>query len=510
MHAPADKPQELRPTVLVLASSDSSGGAGLQADMRAIHAMGAHALVVPTGITVQEIDRVHAVFAEPALRIRQQLLLLAKAHAPQIVKIGLIPTADCAAAIRDVFADPDFAAKTCIVDPVARASSGDPLSAGDGMMDALDAIRRRADLLTPNVSEAEALLGYALTCDADIERGAEGLLEMGPRAVLIKGGHRDESGDFCQDYYADRRGLRLWLTAERLAGATAMRGTGCTLGSAIAALMAKGHPMIDAIVVAKAYVAAAMLSHYRIAGGERPLLDHGATPFNARIFPWITPGAMEGRERISFPPMDGGPIGIYPVVERASWIERLARQGVTTIQLRVKDLAGSAREEEIVSGIASARRHGVRLFINDFWEIAIKHRAYGVHLGQEDLAGLPPGALKQLAAARLRLGVSTHSFEEASRAHALNPSYMALGPIFPTTCKSMAFTPHGIAKSLLWVKSFACPIVAIGGIGLEHAAELVAMGVDGIAVITDIVRAQDPDHRAAAWNSLLAGLHKKS
>ena len=491
--------EDERPTVLVLAASDSSGGAGLQADLRAIHAMGVHALAVPTAVTDQEIDKVHSVVPQSADAIGRAITMLTRAHTPSVIKAGLLPTAQVVAAVHAARKDSSLARKVFIVDPVLIASSGDALSGDQEMMRELDAMLPQIDLLTPNLAEAGALLGTVLDTDNAIEQSAALLLEKGLRAILVKGGHRGEEDGFSQDYYADRGGAKLWLTSPRLPGGAAIRGTGCTLASAVAALVARGYTMVDAIVVAKSYVASAMLSRYRIAGGRRPLLDHGAHPFNAEVFPWISATAVQGRERLAFATMDKGPIGIYPIVDRASWIERLSGQGVTTIQLRVKDLTGAALEDEIKTSIAHARRCGVRLFINDFWQLAIQWGAYGVHLGQEDVAALPSGAFKSMTAAGLRLGVSTHSYEEAARAHRLRPSYMALGPIFPTTCKSMAFGPQGIAKSRNWVDALGCPIVAIGGLGLEHAPELAAIGVDGIAVITDILKASDPEGRARDW-----------
>jgi hydroxymethylpyrimidine kinase/phosphomethylpyrimidine kinase/thiamine-phosphate diphosphorylase len=197
--------------------------------------------------------------------------------------------------------------------------------------------------------------------------------------------------------------------------------------------------------------------------------------------------------------MDGGPIGVYPVVDRCSWIARLKSQGITTIQLRVKDMQGDALEHEIAATCALARSLQVRLFVNDYWQLAIKHRAYGVHLGQEDLATLNADDLRTLAQSGLRLGLSTHSYEEAAVAHAIKPSYVALGPIFPTTCKSMAFGPHGIDKAPQWVTMLGCPIVAIGGLKVEHVAALRERGVDGVAVISDILYSNTPEQRASEW-----------
>ena len=187
-------------------------------------------------------------------------------------------------------------------------------------------------------------------------------------------------------------------------------------------------------------------------------------------------------------------IGFYPIVDRASWIGRLAPLGVPTIQLRIKELGGAELELEIA---AAVRVGGTRLYINDHWLLAIKHRAYGVHLGQEDLADADVAAIH---AAGLRLGVSTHSYAELARALRLDPTYVALGPIFPTTLKSMPFAPQGVARIAEWkALAGALPVVAIGGISLAHAPALLAAGADGIAVVSDVMCAPDPEARARAW-----------
>ena len=122
------------------------------------------------------------------------------------------------------------------------------------------------------------------------------------------------------------------------------------------------------------------------------------------------------------------------------WIARLLEAGVTTIQLRIKDLPDEQVEEDIAAAIALGRRYQARLFINDYWRLAIKHGAYGVHLGQEDLDTTDLAAIHR---AGLRLGVSTHDDAELARALAVKPSYIALGHIFPTQTKDMPSAPQG-------------------------------------------------------------------
>lgn len=186
-------------------------------------------------------------------------------------------------------------------------------------------------------------------------------------------------------------------------------------------------------------------------------------------------------------------LGLYPVVDSVAWISRLLDTGVTTIQLRIKDLPEIAVEEDVVAAITLAKRYQARLFINDYWRLAIRHGAYGVHLGQEDLVDADLAAIRQ---AGLRLGVSTHDDSELARALAVNPSYIALGHIFPTQTKQMPSAPQGLAELKRHVAGLADrPTVAIGGISIDRVPAVLACGVGSIAVVSAITQA--PDWRVA-------------
>ena len=182
-------------------------------------------------------------------------------------------------------------------------------------------------------------------------------------------------------------------------------------------------------------------------------------------------------------------LGLYPVVDSVAWIERLLAAGVRTIQLRIKDKRDSEVEDDVVAAIALGRKYDARLFINDYWRLAIKHQAYGVHLGQEDLETTDLRAIRN---AGLRLGVSTHDDMEIDIALAARPSYIALGHVFPTQTKQMPSAPQGLeqlAQHILRLDDY--PTVAIGGISLERAAGVLATGVGSVAVVSAITQAAD-------------------
>ncbi|BBI92660.1 putative thiamin phosphate synthase (thiamin phosphate pyrophosphorylase) [Serratia symbiotica str. Tucson] len=186
-------------------------------------------------------------------------------------------------------------------------------------------------------------------------------------------------------------------------------------------------------------------------------------------------------------------LGLYPVVNSVEWIARLLDAGVTTLQLRIKDLPSEQVEEDTATAIALGKQYGARLFINDYWQLAIKHRAYGVHLGQEDLDSADLLAIHR---AGLRLGVSTHDDTELARAIALKPSYIALGHIFATQTKNMPSAPQGLSALKRHIARLpGYPTVAIGGINLDRVPAVLACGVGSVAVVSAITKA--PDWRAA-------------
>ncbi len=186
----------------------------------------------------------------------------------------------------------------------------------------------------------------------------------------------------------------------------------------------------------------------------------------------------------------------YPLAPDADWVARLAALGATFIQLRVKDAPAAHISAEIARSLQIAQTHNLRLVINDYWQEAIRQGADFVHLGQEDLADADVPAIR---AAGIRLGISTHSHDELDCALAAKPDYVALGPIYPTKLKVMPWRPQGLGRIAEWRSKIPCPLVAIGGITLERAPNVLGAGADSAAVITDIVTDPDPEVRTCAW-----------
>lgn len=201
---------------------------------------------------------------------------------------------------------------------------------------------------------------------------------------------------------------------------------------------------------------------------------------------------------------------ILPIVDTVDWVERLAKTpGVTDIQLRIKDETDPGRIAERVETCQNmCKETGVRLWINDHWEAALKAGCFGVHVGQEDLVKcMKAGGLERLRNANIAFGISTHSYGELAAALAIKPSYISLGPIFATSSKKVNFDPQGLEILERWRKLIPqeIPFVTIGGIGdVATAKQNRQAGADCIAVIGAVTTAADVPKIVAELNDAMA------
>lgn len=201
-------------------------------------------------------------------------------------------------------------------------------------------------------------------------------------------------------------------------------------------------------------------------------------------------------------------LGLYAVLPDAAWVGRMARAGVPTLQLRFKSDDAALIAHEVRAAVDAVAGTGALLFINDHWQAAIAAGAYGAHLGQEDLDALTQDEVQTLRASGLRLGVSTHGYAEMLRADAVQPSYIALGAVFPTTLKRMATAPQGVARLAAYVALLRdYPTVAIGGIGVEQFEEILATGAGSIGVVRALVAAREPE---VAVGELLGAMRRSA
>ena len=194
-------------------------------------------------------------------------------------------------------------------------------------------------------------------------------------------------------------------------------------------------------------------------------------------------------------------LGLYAVLPDAAWVGRMARVGVPTVQLRFKSADPAAVQREVDIAVEAVRGTGARLFINDHWQAAIRAGAYGVHLGQEDIDSADLAAIRSEG---LRLGLSTHGYAEMLRVDQLNPSYIAMGAVYPTNLKVMPTVPQGPGRLAVYAHLMRDhALVAIGGIDAGRLPEVLASGVGSVAVVRALVAASQPEAVAAQWRALI-------
>lgn len=255
--------------VLIVAGSDSGGGAGIQADIKTVTCLGAYAMTAVTAITVQDTRGVSGVHEVPVDVVAAQIETVAADIGADVVKTGMLASRAVIAAVADALAR-SAPGVPRVVDPVMRAKGGHALLAEDAAEALIARLVRGAAVVTPNLPEAEALTGRSIKTMRDMEEAVDALRALGAEAVLLKGGHL-AGGDLLdllitRDAVIRFEGTRLETTSTH--------GTGCTLASAIAAGLARGEALTDAVARARAYVRAAILTAPGLGHGHGPL-NHG-------------------------------------------------------------------------------------------------------------------------------------------------------------------------------------------------------------------------------------------
>lgn len=266
------------PIALTIAGSDSGGGAGIQADLKTFHAFGVFGTSAITAITAQDTRGVHGVHPIPVELVRRQIRVVAGDLAPAACKTGMLATAELVGAVADSIRELELA--NFVLDPVMVATSGDRLLDRDAEAAVLEMLLPLATVVTPNLDEAGILAGRPVEDEADMRAVAELLTERGARAALVKGGHM--AGAEVVDVLVDEAGTETWRRPK--IDTTSTHGTGCTLSSAIAAGLAWGRPLREAVADALDF------AHRAIA--EAPGLGAGHGPLNH--FVPVRPGRSDG------------------------------------------------------------------------------------------------------------------------------------------------------------------------------------------------------------------------
>ena len=251
---------------LTIAGSDPSGGAGLQADLKTFHQFGVYGEAVVTLITVQNTLRVDRVECLDPELVRQQIQAVLEDIRPGAAKTGALGNAAIVEAVAELAGGFGF---PLVVDPVMISKHGAPLMAEEARRVLRKRLLPKAFLLTPNLAEAEALVGFEIHGVEDMRRAAERILEMGPRAVLVKGGHL--TGAATDVLLAE--GGWFEFSAPRLE-TRHTHGTGCTFSAAITAELAKGTTIVDAVRRAKRFITEAIRTNPGLGGGSGPVNHH--------------------------------------------------------------------------------------------------------------------------------------------------------------------------------------------------------------------------------------------
>jgi len=324
-----------------------------------------------------------------------------------------------------------------------------------------------AALLCVDRQEAAAVLGQASLDTRDaVEQAARTLRTHVCKTVVIIGS-KDEA-------YADTPQASGWLSLP----ASQFTGDVSAFAASAGDALAKGFVAIEAIILACMTTVDA-----------KPGTVFSRHIDNLPYFSLPQPTTVSGFAALSDPDL-----GLYAVVDSAAWVERVASAGVRTVQLRIKDAEQTEQRDfvrqQIRESIRAATAAGAQLFVNDHWQLAIEEGAYGVHLGQEDLHIADLAAIRQ---AGLRLGISTHAYWEVCRAWALQPSYIACGPIHPTKAKAMPWIPQGNDNLAYWCALLPTPVVGIAGMDVLRTEQAARAGAAGVAVISAITAAASPE-----------------
>lgn len=479
-------------TALTIAGSDPSGGAGLQADLKTFSAIGVYGATAITAVTVQNTQSVKYVHKLPPQVVYDQIVAVMEDVTVDAVKIGMVNDAETLDAI--VRALTAYKPKFLVVDPVMVSTSGCALMQPDALAIMKERLLPMADLVTPNLPEAWTLAGT----DTSVDDAAQAILRLGVKALLIKGGHAE--GKTKTDYLYIYKGegvKRVEFTAETI-DTLNTHGTGCTLSSAIAALLARGFGLEDAVRQAKEYLTEALKAgaDVRVGCGHGPVCHFYADRVmrfcGYKVVRYdrktLKPHDLKTASRLQF---------ITHFTDKYSYYDSAMMAlegGCRWIQLRMKDACEDEIERVARLILPECRRMGAVFVIDDHVELALRVGADGVHLGKNDM---PVDEARRLAGDGFIIGGTANTFEDVQRLVAQGADYIGCGPFrFTTTKKNLApmLGLEGYKRILSQMKEcgIGLPLVAIGGITSDDIPQIMAAGVSGIALSGSVLRAEQP------------------
>ncbi|MBO9490353.1 thiamine phosphate synthase [Endozoicomonas sp. G2_1] len=520
-----------------ISGHDCSGGAGIAADIKTAQCFSnadnfTELCPIITANTTQNAESLLAVNPVSVEVLAEQVECLFTDKKPNVIKIGLIANDQQLLWLTETLHSlkqrlPEL---KVVYDPVASASVGGRFSQLTPTL--LKALLPLIDILCPNMPEAIAMVSaFYVDSQSDIAALAEQIQSLGVNTVIIKGGHIESNSECngeannqhennCRDYclhkishletghpltsLAQKHLTQVYQLSTPRINTSHSHGGGCSFATAISCFIAQGYLVRDAFTLTKAFISRGLAAEYNNTnyyGAFRQFPVSSELQGKQALSPFL-PAVVnnvnlqdKNKDFASLELAEDEKLGLYPVVDSLAWLERLKPLGLNIIQLRVKGLSGDTLEATIKAAIELYRDSKTRLFINDHWQLAIKHRAYGIHLGQEDVADAD---LSAIANAGIRLGISSHGIYEFLASQQLKPSYLAFGAIFPTTTKDMTGQIQGLDNLKMMMNTQPTqPMVAIGGINHSNIDAVVTTGVDSIAVVTAITEAESPEQVVA-------------
>ncbi|XP_020599276.1 probable thiamine biosynthetic bifunctional enzyme, chloroplastic [Phalaenopsis equestris] len=463
------------PHVLTVAGSDSGAGAGIQADIKACAAAGVYCSSVITSVTAQNTVGVQGVYSVAEDFVAEQLRSVLSDMQVNVIKTGMLPSSGVIRVICQKIKE--FLVQAVVVDPVMVSTSGDLLSGPSTLEGFCKDLLPLADIVTPNLKEASALLGgISLDTVGDMHFAAKSIHAFGARNVLVKGGDLHGSSDAIDIFFDGEQFHELCGPHIKTRNT---HGTGCTLASYIAAELAKGTPMLQAVQAAKSFVERALLysKDLMIGNGPQGPFDHLFMLKNQQ-----NNYAQKSR-------FNANSLLLYAITDsrlNRKWnrsiteaVKASIEGGATIIQLREKEAETREFIEKAMECMEICRSYNVPLLINDRIDVALACDADGVHVGQSDM---PAELARKILGPSKIIGVSCKTPAAAMKAWVGGADYI----VFPTNTKQNNLT-IGLKGLETVCSASKLPVVAIGGIGagnVQSVMELGAPNLKGVAVVS--------------------------
>lgn len=467
-------------SVLSIAGSDSSGGAGIQADIKTILANGCYAMTAITALTAQNTRDVQGICETTPDFLKMQIQAVCEDILPNAVKIGMVSSANLITIIAKMLRV--YELKNIVVDPVMVSTSGCKLLSDDAIDILIDELFPLATLITPNIPEAELLSGQKIQTADDMERVGKEIASKYNVAVLMKGGHRvcDANDLLVTDTEC------VWFAGARINNDNT-HGTGCTLSSAIASWLAKGCSIVESVNNAKIYISQALFHGINLGKGSGPL-NHGFKMNDSMQKTWSKAAIKKA-------------MTLYAITENQKTVDKTLidniefalKGGATIIQLRQKGMQFEEFLETAKQVKKLTEAYHVPMIINDNVMVAALVDADGVHLGQDDMSIIDA---RRILGNNKIIGVSTHNVSEAVLAEKNGADYIGVGAVFNTSTKQNTIpVSYDVLQEIC--NTVSIPAVAIGGINENNITKLSGSGISGVALVSAIFGADNIEEKTA-------------